>query len=146
MTRPDVSNRTLGVMLIVSWLALLLFQPLTEAWDDRPSQRPWIDVSLQLDGDHVLYTRMIKRVLRGDWTARVQISTGEGWRTVCDDSGAWTYRPETSGTLSMTFDRFTGGCPQPSGAHRVCVDYVMEDLRGRRRIFGPFCSEGTGGS
>ncbi|WP_305972643.1 MULTISPECIES: hypothetical protein [unclassified Mameliella] len=140
MTTRDVSNKTLGVLLVVGWLVLLLLQPLLDAWDDRPSQRPWIDVSLQLIGDQVDYTREIKRVLRGEWTVSVQVETPGGWRTICDGDGKWTYRPETSGTIRMPFARFTEGCPQPVRPHRLCVDYVMDDMRGRRRLFGPFCS------
>ncbi|ETW11197.1 hypothetical protein ATO8_18625 [Roseivivax marinus] len=139
--RRDLSNRTLGVFLVIGWMSWLLMEPLANVIDDHTTPQPWFDAEVKLGQETVHYTRTINRWMRGEWSAMVMIpAPDDGWRISCDRSGAWTYKPATEGTISMGFERFTGGCTQPEGMHRVCVEYVMEDLNGRRRVFGPFCS------
>ncbi|QDP61598.1 MAG: hypothetical protein Tp138OMZ00d2C19078261_59 [Prokaryotic dsDNA virus sp.] len=140
MTKPYVSDKIFGIMLLISWAAILSVKPLAEVWDDRPSQRPWINVDLSIEGEDVVYSRVIKRMMRGEWTSYVQLRFGDSWRSYCYGSGDWTYRPETTGEIRMSFLDFTGGCVQPTTEHRTCVEYMMTDMNNRRRPFGPFCS------
>ena len=140
MMNRIVPNLSLGVLIVIGWIAFLLTEPIARLVDDHTTPQPWFSAAMALGPDAVHYDRTINRRMRGEWTAVMQIQNGDEWIGECDRSGRWTYRPETSGAVSMSFDRFTGGCPQPDKPHRVCTDYVMTDEPGRTRHFGPFCS------
>ena len=144
--KTDISNKTLGVLLLVLWGLWWVSAPVVDAIDNHTQGVPWFKAEIGITSDgRVSYYRDINRQMRGDWTAVVQIPlrTRDGFRTICDGDGSWTYRVGDSGLLDepMEFERFTDGCSMPSVPFRLCADYVMEDLKGRRASFGPFCSD-----
>lgn len=136
-----MSQKSVWVFLLLGYFTLLFADPIADRWDDLSTDQPWIDVEVALlDSGNVQYERQINRWMRGEWTAVVQVADGDGWRGICSRSGYYTYRPAMSGVTYLDFAYFTGGCAQPDGRHRVCVDYVMRDRRGKQRDFGPFCA------
>lgn len=142
--RINVPNMNFGYILVLAWIGLLFVKPVSEMIDDATTDQPWFDMQIEIGDGTVDYSRTINRWMRGIWVASVMVPSGDSWRGVCAGDGRYTYRPETSGSVNMAFEYFTGGCAQPSGPHRVCVDYVMTDRRGVVRDFGPYCDESLG--
>lgn len=134
-----VSHAHLGLLLVIGWLVVLLADPLARVYNDLTTPQPWFDVSFSVVDGRVEYRRRINRWMRGEWTATVSLPAPDGWRGICTRSSRYTYRPAASGLRHMTFTYFTGGCTEPIGRYRLCVDYVMTDRRGVVRDFGPFC-------
>ncbi len=130
----------MGALIVAGFVGVALIEPIANVWDDHTTPQPWLEVAISEERGGIAYHRIINRWMRGVWVAVVQVRRGDAWKGVCTGNGAFTYRPHNSGTELMTFEYFTGGCAMPAAPHRVCVDYVMQDRRGRQRDFGPFCT------
>ena len=146
MTKFRIHHGKLAWLVIALWMFLLMLQPTVNSvkkfFDDR--NRNWwnAQVAIRFEEDQalptIIYSRETEKVLHGSWQAWVDV----GGTEVCRGSEAGNYGPVNSGIRSMSWAYFLGvDCPVPQQPFRVCASWVMEDMQGNRRDFGPICSE-----
>ncbi len=137
-------DKILGAILLMAWVSLFFADTVAKKIGDMWVSEPWFSVELSIENDTIYYSRNIRRWLHGRWTAEVQRKNAlwpNGWEGVCNASGKFTYKPERSGTVSMSYNYFfDGDCVRPLYPHRICAAYTLTDLNDRTRPFGPFCS------
>ena len=138
-----IDNKNLGVILMVSWILILLIQPIYTTIIDVSKGSDWFGVNINLDkidgtgAPDILYSRTIHRPMSGTWNAWVQV----GESKVCGGSGVGGYDPAKSGVIRMGWEYFLGApCSVPDANYRVCASWLMEDGLGSQKFFGPICS------
>ena len=125
--RFPVPDHTLGILIFVAWVSLFFADTVAKKIEEFVDSDPWFYVELEVDGNTIYYFRDIQKWLHGHWTAIVQgrdDTWPTGWASICDATGEFTYRPETSGTISMSYEYFFDDecCVKPGMLLRPTVD------------------------
>lgn len=143
MTQFRIHHGKLAWLVIALWMFLLMLQPTVSAFKTFFDDGNWwnAQVALRLEEHNprpiVQYSREANRVMFGRWQAWVEV----GGTEVCGGQGTGNYGPVNNGIRSMSWAYFLGeDCSIPQQPFRVCASWVMEDMQGNRRNFGPVCS------
>lgn len=127
-------------------LTILTIRPVIYEIDNLFSSDEWWTAKIRVlspkEGEkpRIQYERQAERTMSGTWNAYTSSKTAER----CGGSGQFNYGKINSGLGNWSWKDFIGvDCPVPEGDFKVCATWIMTDLKGQSKSFGPVCSSST---